>query len=187
MKTKKTMLKLTGLVALVMVFGFVSCSEGEVGGEGFYPADKDGGGYELSGDFSGFADGESSGIGGGLGEGETSENGNTSAGIVTAGEWCDLTHWAFWSGLMQGADSVSFADKSDYWKFYTNNRIAVRVLDVQQRDPRKERQNERNQHDREERMDLQLRDQQDHRGDRYDERNDKPYTGHNKNPLLYIY
>jgi len=68
------------------------------------------------------------------GEGADSPNGigsgNTEAGIVTAGEWCDLTHWAFWSGLMQNTDSTGYADKSDYWRFYTNNRVAVRVVDA---------------------------------------------------------
>ena len=54
-------------------------------------------------------------------------NGNTQAGIVTAGEWCDLTHWSFWSKLMLGED---YAEKSDYWKFYTNNRVAVKVTDA---------------------------------------------------------
>ena len=57
-------------------------------------------------------------------------NGNTQAGVVTAGEWCDLNHWAFWSRLMQDADSAGYADKSGYWRFYTNNRVAVRVTDA---------------------------------------------------------
>ena len=57
---------------------------------------------------------------------EPGENGNTQAGRVTAGEWCDLDNWAFWGGLMTGQD---FSDKSEYWKFWTNNRIAVVVTD----------------------------------------------------------
>ena len=64
---------------------------------------------------------------GGGSSGEDSQNGNTNAGIVTAAEWCDLTHWPFWSALML---SEEFADKSDYWKFYTNNRVAVKVTDA---------------------------------------------------------
>ena len=55
----------------------------------------------------------------------TGGNGNSSAGIVTAGEWKDLDHWDFWSGLMQ----KSFKDKSEYWSFWTNNRIAVMTRD----------------------------------------------------------
>ena len=56
----------------------------------------------------------------GSGEG----NGNTSAGIVTAGEWRDLDHWAFWSGLMTGEE---FSDKADWWKMYPDNLVAVHV------------------------------------------------------------
>ena len=51
-------------------------------------------------------------------------SGNSSAGVVTAGEWKDLGHWDFWSGLMQ----KSFKEKSEYWGFWTNNRIAVQTL-----------------------------------------------------------
>ena len=53
-------------------------------------------------------------------------SGNTSAGTVTAGEWNDLNNWPFWSTLMTSED---FSEKSDYWKFYTNNRVAVLVTD----------------------------------------------------------
>ena len=61
------------------------------------------------------------------GEGsESGENGNSQASRVTAGEWNDLDHWDFWGGLMTGED---FAGKSEYWKFWTNNRIAVEVTD----------------------------------------------------------
>ncbi len=56
------------------------------------------------------------------GEGE----GNTEAGIVTAGEWNDLRHWTFWSQLME---SENFSGKCNYWEFYTNNRVAVSVSD----------------------------------------------------------
>lgn len=65
---------------------------------------------------------------GGGSSGEDSQNGNTNAGIVTAAEWCDLMHWPFWSALML---SEEFEDKSDYWKFYTNNRVAVKVTDAE--------------------------------------------------------
>lgn len=64
---------------------------------------------------------------GGEGSGESSHGGNTEAGIVTAAEWCDLTHWSFWSGLMLSED---FSNMGDYWKFYTNNRVAVKVTDA---------------------------------------------------------
>ena len=49
------------------------------------------------------------------------------AGVLTAGEWNDLEHWAFWSGLMT---SKTFQDASAYWGFYTQRRVAVRVADA---------------------------------------------------------
>mgnify|MGYP002623588176 CR=1 FL=1 len=55
------------------------------------------------------------------------ENGNSMAGIVTAGEWNDLIHWPFWSKLMLGEE---FSKMSDYWQFFTNNRLAVSVTDT---------------------------------------------------------
>lgn len=44
------------------------------------------------------------------------------AGVVTAGEWNDLKNWDFWNSLL---NSKAYAEKKDYWKFYTNNRVAV--------------------------------------------------------------
>lgn len=83
--------------------------------------------YELSGepDGEGKAYSDEAGVTGGGGEGG-SQGGNTQAGIVTAGEWSDLQNWQFWSGLMLGEE---YSPKSDYWKFYTNNRIALHVID----------------------------------------------------------
>ena len=49
------------------------------------------------------------------------------AGVLTAGEWNDLDHWDFWSGLMT---STTFQGVSDYWGFYTQRRVAVRVADA---------------------------------------------------------
>ena len=53
------------------------------------------------------------------------------AGKVTAGEWRDLDNWLFWSNLMtntqadqEGSDYTTY---DDYWGFFTNNRVAVRV------------------------------------------------------------
>ncbi len=57
---------------------------------------------------------------------ETGENGNSQAGRVTAGEWNDLDNWDFWGNLMTGQD---FSGQPEYWKFWTNNRIAVVVTD----------------------------------------------------------
>lgn len=53
--------------------------------------------------------------------------GNTLAGIVTAAEWNDLQYWPFWSKLMVDGE---YGKMSDYWKFYTCNRVAVSVSDA---------------------------------------------------------
>lgn len=89
-------------------------------------------GYSMSGgEKSGAAHSDTSldgfsGEGGMGGEDSEPQNGNSEAGIVTAAEWNDLAHWDFWAALLQKED---FKDKSDYWKFYTDNRVAVKVTD----------------------------------------------------------
>ena len=111
MKTKNTFFSYAGISLLAIVLALASCSK----------EDRD---YETEGlDDVRFMD-SSYGKNGGTGEG--TQQGNTQAGIVTAGEWCDLSNWAFWSKLMLGND---YSDKSDYWEFFTNNRIAVKVTD----------------------------------------------------------
>lgn len=60
-------------------------------------------------------------VGGGDGG---SGNGNTQAGIVTAGEWRDLDHWQFWSGLMTGEE---YSGKAEWWSMYPDNLVAVHV------------------------------------------------------------
>ena len=59
-------------------------------------------------------------------EGSGSENGNSSAGVVTAGEWRDLDHWVYWSQLMTGEE---FSGMSDKFKLYTDNLVAMHVTD----------------------------------------------------------
>ena len=49
------------------------------------------------------------------------------AGVLTAGEWNDLDHWDFWSGLMS---SNEYKSMSAYWGFHTPRRVAVRVADA---------------------------------------------------------
>ena len=49
------------------------------------------------------------------------------AGVLTAGEWNDLAHWDFWSGLMGSQD---FGGMSEYWRMFTPRRVAVRVADA---------------------------------------------------------
>lgn len=51
-------------------------------------------------------------------------SGNGSAGVVTAGEWSDLDHWNYWGTLITGN---TFSNMPEYWGFYTNYRIAVKV------------------------------------------------------------
>jgi hypothetical protein len=47
---------------------------------------------------------------------------NSQSGLITAGEWNDLDNWQFWKDLINGQE---YSDKSDYWSFYTNNRISI--------------------------------------------------------------
>ncbi|MBQ9668961.1 MAG: VWA domain-containing protein [Prevotella sp.] len=106
MKTKRNFLtSLAGTLMLATTALTTACSVGD-GEDGYFS-----GPFEMEG---------SAWTGGGEG------SGNTAAGIVTAGEWNDLRNWSFWSGLMA---SQEFGDKSSYWEFYTNNRVAVSVTD----------------------------------------------------------
>ena len=111
MKTKKIFNMACSMLLLAGAVGLSACSKDSEG---------DFEGLDSSYTFS--ASGDEPGTGGG---GDNTQ-GNTQAGIVTAGEWCDLNHWPFWSKLMLSND---FAEKSDYWKFYTNNRVCVKVTD----------------------------------------------------------
>ena len=112
MNTKKHLSRLTGIVMVLASTFAASCSVGDGGDDFTGPYD-----WPLT----------DSALGADVGGGEPgpNDNGNSHAGIVTAGEWCDLQNWTFWSQLM--LDSA-FADKSDYWNFYTNNRVAVQVV-----------------------------------------------------------
>lgn len=111
MKTTKLFPFMTGILMLATMT--ISCSKAEDGDIDYLTSDLKG----LS--FSGLRNGEG-------GSGEGGQGGNTQAGIVTAGEWSDLNNWSFWSGQMLAGE---YAEKSDYWNFYTNNRIAIRVTD----------------------------------------------------------
>lgn len=58
-----------------------------------------------------------------------------AAGVLTAGEWCDLLHWDFWGMLMTASAPEDDAEQSspDYgkmaaeWGFNTLHRVAVRI------------------------------------------------------------
>lgn len=109
--------------AAAVLLAAVSCERGSYSGSW---AEKDGAMSDVSGGR----------IHGGSGPG--GQGGGSLAGLVTAGEWNDLNHWQFWSNLMlsqagqdQDGEAVDFSDMSDYWRFYTNNRVAVLVKDGQ--------------------------------------------------------
>ena len=100
-------MKKTILLALAGLLGLVSCSRYgfDLGGaEGSYAMDK----------MAGFPGGSQGRPGG-------------QAGVLTAGEWNDLAHWDFWSGLMASQD---YGGMSEYWGMFTPRRVAVRVADA---------------------------------------------------------
>lgn len=48
------------------------------------------------------------------------------SGLLTAGEWNDLDNWASW---IEKLDSNSYKTMPDYWKFFPNKLVAVKVVD----------------------------------------------------------
>ena len=105
-------MKQTILLALTGLLGLVSCSVYDMGmGEvdGMYSMDK------MPG----------AGPAGKPNGGQGRPGGK--AGVLTAGEWNDLDHWDFWSGLMGSQD---YGGMSQYWRMYTPRRVAVRVADA---------------------------------------------------------
>ena len=56
-------------------------------------------------------------------------NGNSLAGVVTAGEWNDLENWGFWNALMSGQNEKKFYEYLNYWSLYPSDRFAVTVVD----------------------------------------------------------
>lgn len=52
-------------------------------------------------------------------------NGNQGqAGLITAGEWDDLSNWDFWKNLLNEQD---YSQMPSYWDIYTNLRISIIV------------------------------------------------------------
>lgn len=49
------------------------------------------------------------------------------AGLITAGEWNDLTNWDFWTSILNNQE---YANMPAYWSFFTNNRVSVQILDA---------------------------------------------------------
>ena len=99
------------ILAFAGLLGLVSCSRYDfgIGEEGMYSMDK------MAG----------SGPMGGPGGGQGRPGGK--AGVLTAGEWNDLDHWDFWSGLMTSQD---YGNLSEFWGMFTPRRVAVRVADA---------------------------------------------------------
>ena len=99
-------MKKTLLISLAALLGLVSCSKGLYDYDGAFSADV---AYKMDG-------------GNPYGQGYP----GGEAGVLTAGEWNDLSHWDFWSGLMTGQE---YGGMSAYWGFYTPRRVFVRVAD----------------------------------------------------------
>jgi hypothetical protein len=94
------------LFLILIILGFSGCSK-EFGGDLYSEADG--------------KSGESSGAGSNTGSG-------SQAGVITAGEWNDLAHWDFWQEILQRDELDSM---SQYWSYFTNNRIAVELKNLQ--------------------------------------------------------
>lgn len=112
------------LMVLCLAVGVASCTAEKSVSEERHATAPDDSGPKM--DAIGGEVGDGGDYGESTGEGEGEQNPNTQAGRVTAGEWCDLDNWDFWGNLMTG---VSFESTSEYWGFWTNNRIAVEVTD----------------------------------------------------------
>ena len=82
------MMKKTILLAFAGLLGMISCSTYDY----YCLSEKDS--YPMDGSAS------YSSIGGPNGQGRP----GWQAGVLTAGEWNDLAHWDFWSGLMTSQD-----------------------------------------------------------------------------------
>jgi len=65
-------------------------------------------------------------LGSGSSDGGT-QTGGGQAGVITAGEWNDLDNWMFLDSLISSQD---YAKMLDYWGFYTNHRISVKLVDA---------------------------------------------------------
>ena len=48
------------------------------------------------------------------------------SGLLTAGEWNDLGNWGFWADII---DDDNYSGKTDYWEFYPENLVVVKVVD----------------------------------------------------------
>ena len=76
---------------------------------------------------TGSSTGDSLYSGGSTAPGPGGGSGGGQPGVLTAGEWNDLEHWDFWTGLM---DTSSYKDQQAYWNFFTKNRFSVALTDT---------------------------------------------------------
>lgn len=98
------MKKVSSIFIFTILLILSSCNDGFTSGDDF-----------LYAETSSSSDGGGSPNGGGQGN---------NSGLITAGEWNDLNNWNFWNDLL---NNETYSNKSDYWRFYTNNRISVNV------------------------------------------------------------
>ena len=54
------------------------------------------------------------------------KNDSRKSGLLTAGEWNDLNNWGFWTDIL---DDENYSGKTDYWEFYPENLVVVKVVD----------------------------------------------------------
>lgn len=110
-------MKATRLLAVVTAFIFTACEAG------YFDTMAPGGAEGERGDS------EMMGPDGGESGDSEGDNGNSLAGVVTAGEWNDLENWGFWNNLMSGQNEGKFYEYLNYWNLYTGDRFAVTVVD----------------------------------------------------------
>lgn len=69
------------------------------------------------------------------GDGDGSGQAEGEPGKITAGEWNDLDNWSFWGRLMtteqSDQEAGDYRKMPEYWRFYTDRRVAVEVVDQQ--------------------------------------------------------
>ena len=110
-------MKTTSFLAVLTAAIFTACEAGSFGT--MAPGDTDG--DRSDSEMMGPSDGEP-------GE-DGSNNCNSLAGVVTAGEWNDLENWGFWNELMSGQNEGKFYEYLNYWSLYPSDRFAVTVVD----------------------------------------------------------
>jgi len=110
MNMKREFLKISILLFTALFCfscGELSDGDSEKSGGDRYVSDESGGGAPSNG------------------SGGSNEQPQPQPGMITAGEWNDLDSWSFWNGVI--SDS-SYCSMPDYWKFFNNNRVSVKVL-----------------------------------------------------------